>query len=101
MNPARATAEDYVQFLIGSPGAVSATEAARVQPVRPTAPAHDAFTRLLHRLEPDAQTLWADVRPLIDPAAGVLVIDDSTLDKPRAKHMGLVGHHWSGNHHRV
>jgi hypothetical protein len=101
MNPPRVTAEDYVQFLIGSPKAVSATEAARVQPDRPAAPAHDAFTRLLHRLEPDPQALWEEVRPLIDPSAGVLVIDDSTLDKPRAQHMGLVGHHWSGNHHRV
>jgi hypothetical protein len=87
--------------LIGSPTVVSATEAARVQPHRPAAPAHDAFTRLLHRLEPDPQALWAEVQPLIDPSTGVLVIDDSTLDKPRAKHMGLVGHHWSGNHHRV
>jgi len=101
MNPPRATAAAYVQFLIGSPQAVSATEAARVQPAGPAAPAHDAFTRLLHRLEPDPQALWDEVRPLIDPATGVLVIDDSTLDKPRAKHMGLVSHHWSGNHHRV
>ncbi len=101
MNHPRASAEGYVQFLIGSPSVVTATEAARVQPDHPRAPAHDAFTRLLHRLEPDPTALWDEVRPLIDPAAGVLVIDDSTLDKPRAKHMGLVGHHWSGNHHRV
>jgi DDE superfamily endonuclease len=101
MNPPRVTAEDYLQFLIGSPQVVSATEAARVQPDRPAAPAHDAFTRLLHRLEPDPATLWREVRPLIDPTAGVLVIDDSTLDKPRARHIALVSHHWSGNHHQV
>ena len=101
MNPARTTADDYIDFLIGSPAVVSATEAARVQPNRPAAPAHDSFTRLLHRLEPDPATLWADVRPLIRLAAGVPVIDDSTLDKPRAKHIELVGHHWSGNHHAV
>jgi putative transposase len=101
MNRARATVEGYIQFLIGSPKVVSATEAARVQPVRPDAPAHDAFTRLLHRLEPDADALWHEVEPLIDPTDGVLVIDDSTLDKPRARHMPLVGYHWSGNHHAV
>jgi len=101
MNAARSTAEDYIQFLIASPVVVSATEAARVQPDRPAAPAHDSFTRLLHRLEPDPETLWAEVRPLIGRGTGVLVIDDSTLDKPRAKHIGLVAHHWSGNHHAV
>jgi hypothetical protein len=101
MNPARATDDDYIDFLIGSPAVVSATEAARVQPARPLAPAHDAFTRLLHRLEPDPDALWAEVRPLIRPDDGVLVIDDSTLDKPRAKHIELVAHHWSGNHHAV
>ena len=101
MNPARATDEGYIDFLIGSPALVSATEAARVQPARPLAPAHDSFTRLLHRLEPDPETLRAEVRPLICPASGVLVVDDSTLDKPRAKHIALVGHHWSGNHRAV
>lgn len=101
MNTARATAADYIDFLIGSPAVVSATEAARVQPDRPKAPAHDAFTRLLHRLEPEPDTLWAEVGPLIRPTAGVLVIDDSTLDKPRARHIDLVSHHWSGNHHAV
>ena len=101
MNAPRATAEQSIQFLIGSPTAVSATEAARSQPHRPKAPAHDAFTRLLHRLEPDPAALWDEVRPLLDPTDGVLVLDDSTLDKPRAKHIHLVGRHWSGNHRAV
>jgi len=101
MNAPRATAEESIQFLIGSPTVVSATEAARSHPHRPKAPAHDAFTRLLHRLEPDSAALWDEVRPLLDPANGVLVIDDSTLDKPRAKRIELVGRHWSGNHRAV
>ena len=101
MNAPRAADDGYIQFLIGSPTAVSATEAARVQPERPNAPAHDAFTRRLRRLEPDTATLWEEARPLIDPTDGVLVIDDSTLDKPRAKHIALVSHHWSGNHRAV
>jgi putative transposase len=101
MNPPRAPADDYIQFLLGTPSAVSATEAARVQPERPNAPAHDAFTRLLHRLEPDPATLWAEVQPLLRLDDGVLIVDDSTLDKPRARHIDLVGYHWSGNHHAV
>ena len=100
MNAPRATAEDYIQFLIASPKVASATEAGRSQPDRPKAPAHDAFTRLLHRLEPDPEALWAEVRPSVG-TAGALVLDDSVLDKPFARHMGLVGRFWSGRHRRV
>lgn len=101
MNPAKVRPEQYIDFLLATPRACSAAEAGRVQPPSPAAPAHDAFTRLLTRLEPDPGALWAEVRPLIDPAAGWLVVDDSTLDKPHAKHMGLVCRHWSGRHNRV
>lgn len=36
-----------------------------MQPRRPDAPAHDAFSRLLYRLEPDPEALWAEARPLV------------------------------------
>ena len=102
MNAPRCTSEDYIQFLLATPRVCSATEAARVQPDRPDAPAHDAFTRLLHRLEPDPTALWEEVRPLLrTTGGGILVLDDTVLDKPFARHMGLVGHHWSGRHKRV
>jgi len=101
MNPPRVQAEDYIQFLLATPQVVSATEAARVQPQRPKAPAHDAFTRLLHRLEPDPATLWQEVQALVPRTTGVLVLDDSTLDKPYAQQIELVTRHWSGNHHAV
>lgn len=92
---------DYIDFLIATPRAYSGMEAARVQPDQPDPPAHDAFTRLLTRLEPDPDTLWAESRTQLDPAAGVLVIDDSTLDKPYARSIALVTRHWSGKHHAV
>jgi putative transposase len=101
MNPPRVQAEDYIDFLIATPKAASATEAARVQPERPRCPAHDAFTRLLHRLEPDPVTLWQEARSQADLEGGILVIDDSTLDKPYSRDIELVGHHWSGKHHAV
>lgn len=101
MNKPRCADEDYIQFLIASPRAASATEAARVQPRRTDAPAHDAFTRLLHRLEPDPATLWREVEPQVERKRGVLVVDDSTLDKPYAKQIELVHRHWSGKHHAV
>jgi hypothetical protein len=60
MNPPKVSDEDYINFPIATPKIGSGTEAARVQPERSTVPVHDAFTRLLHRLEPDATPLWGE-----------------------------------------
>jgi putative transposase len=101
VNAPRCSDHDYVQFLIASPATFSCTEAAKVQPRSPFAPAHDSFTRLLNRIEPDPERLWDEAEPLLDRAKGVLVIDDSTLDKPHAKKIPLVTRHWSGKPHDV
>jgi putative transposase len=92
---------DYIDFIIASPKLFSCTEAAKVQPEAVAPPAHDAFTRLLLRLVPDPETLWQEAAPLVDRAGGLLVLDDSTLDKPYAKAIDLVTRHWSGKHHAV
>lgn len=94
-------AEDYIDFLVASPRVASGTEAARTQPTRANPPAHDAYTRLLHRLEPDAGALWAEAEALVARDGGVLVLDDSVLDKPYARKMDLVARQWSGKHGRV
>ena len=101
MNPPKCSDDDYINFVIATPRSVSATEAAKVQGDEEQAPAHDAFTRLLHRLEPDAATLWGEARTQVSLSRGILVIDDSTLDKPYAKKIELVTRHWSGKHHAV
>lgn len=102
MKAPKVSASDYVQFLIASPRVVSGTEAARVHPDgSEAAPAHDAFTRLLHRLEPDPAQLWVESRVQVDRRRGVLILDDTTLDKPYARHMELVTRHWSGKHRSV
>ncbi len=72
MNAPKCTAIDYIDFLVASPRAGSGTEAARVQPDQPNPPAHDAFTRLLHRLEPDPAALWAEAAPLVRRDGGIL-----------------------------
>lgn len=101
MNPPKCQAHDYIDFLLATPKVCSALEAARVQPDPGTAPAHDAFTRLLHRLEPESQTLWQEAQPQVGSTTGFLVLDDSTLDKPYARQIELVTRHWSGKHHAV
>src|SRR3954452_7848952 len=101
MNAPKCDADDYINFLVASPRVVRGTEAARVQPDRADPPAHDAFTRLLHRLEPDPETLWAEAAPQVRRDRGVLVLDDRTLDKPCARKSGLLTRHRSGKHRRV
>lgn len=101
MNPAKIDATDYINFLIATPRTYTCTEAERVQATDAAAPAHDAFTRLLHRLEPEPNTLWVEAEPHVQRMCGILVVDDSTLDKLYAHKIELVGPHWSGKHHRV
>ena len=100
MNAAKVTAEEYIDFLIASPRHASATEAARCQPDGDRVAAHDAYTRLLHRLEPDAEALWREVRPEVRRDDGFLILDDTVLDKPYARKMSLVHYVWSGKHKR-
>ena len=101
MSQAKVTESQFIDFLIATPLNATAMEAARTQPATAQPAAHDAYTRLLHRLEPTSDALWSEAKPEVQRAAGVLVLDDSVLDKPYARHMDLVHHMWSGKHHRV
>jgi hypothetical protein len=101
MRAAKCQDFDYIDFLIATPRAASCCEAARSQPPGRDPAAHDAYTRLLTRLEPDPEALHREVGPLVDKTDGVLVIDDSTLDKLYAKAIEPVHRHWSGKHKAV
>jgi putative transposase len=101
MNVPKVDELDYINFLIAAQRVFSTVEAARVSPDEQRQPAHDAYTRLLQRTPPDSTALWLEVEPLVKRKSGVLVIDDSTLDKPYARHMALVTRHWSGKHGQV
>jgi putative transposase len=99
MNPPKCDELDYIQFLVAAQKAFTATEAARSQPEsRQKPPAHDAFTRLLTRKPPDTEALWREAEALVKVGLGLLVHDDTTLDKPYARKMELVRRHWSGKH---
>ena len=101
MNRPKCNEYDYINFLVAAQTVFSTVEAARTHPAGESGPAHDAYTRLLQRLPPDSAALWGEVQGCIDLSAGMLVIDDSTLDKPYASKMALVSRHWSGKHHAV
>jgi hypothetical protein len=101
MNPPKVNEFDYINFLIAAQKVYSCTEAERVQPESTNAAAHDAITRLLHRMEPSTEQLWQESQQQVGLNQGVLVVDDSTLDKWYAEKMELVTRHWSGKHGRV
>lgn len=101
MNPSKCDEYDYINFLVAAQRVFSSVEAAKSHPDLDDGPAHDAYTRLLQRIPPDSAALWQEVEPFVDRASGMLVLDDSTLDKPYARKMALVTRHWSGKHHRV
>lgn len=101
MNSPKYTAIEYINFLIATQKAYSCSEAERVQPTSGSATAHDAINRLLHRLEPDSNELWQEAKAYVELEQGILVIDDTMLDKWYAKHMELVSRQWSGKHKRV
>lgn len=98
--PAKVDDLDYIQFLLAAQTAFSCVEAARTSGAPDDPPAHDAYTRLLLRQPPDPEALWQETQPFVETGGGLLVLDDSTLDKPHARHMALVHKHWSGKHKR-
>ena len=91
---------DYIQFLLAAQTAFSCVEAAKTDGASDFPPTHDAYTRLLQRQPPDSEALWHETKSFVQPDTGLLVLDDSTLDKPHARHIELVHKHWSGKHHR-
>ena len=101
MNTPKVRDEDYINFIIATPRTVTATEASSCQPDSTNAPAHDAFTRLLSRLEPDPEVLWTEAQTQIDLNTGILVLDDSTLEKPYSPFNALLYRHWSGKQQAV
>jgi len=101
MSRRKVTEDQFIDFLIATPAQATATTAQRTQPETDDPAAHDAYTRLLHRLEPEATALWAEVQADVQRTCGVLILDDTVLDKPYARKMELVHHQWSGKHHRV
>ena len=65
MNKAKVDEYDYIDFLIGTQQVYSCTEAERVNPEE-AGPAHDAYTRQLHRLFPTTDRLWQEAKGQIE-----------------------------------
>ena len=91
MNPVKCDSVDYIQFLVAAQRRFCLQRSGRgvnrnhrkLQPMT-------HFTRLLRRQPPGTEALWQETQGLVRREEGVLVLDDTTLDKPYAKRMELV-----------
>lgn len=104
MNRAVVQERDYIEFLLAAHRAFDCVSAAQTQPDPLQSVAHDAYTRLLTRRPLDPEALWNEAQRVVGDApqkGGLLILDDTTLDKPYAQKMELVWRHWSGKHKRV
>ena len=101
MNPAKCSQKYHINFLVATQPSYSCLQAEKTPGRTNKAFAHDALNRLLLRLQPSSSTLWSEAQPHIDSQRGVLVVDDTVLDKPYANKIELAGKHWSGKHKRV
>ena len=62
---------------------------------------HDSVNRFLLRESYEPKDLFNEAQKLLEMVGGTLSVDDTTLDKPHSQKMELVGHFWSGKHHRT
>ena len=63
--------------------------------------AHAAVSRWLSRFTFRPQELWNQVKNLVDPKSGYLVVDDTTLDKRYSRDNELARPQYSGNEHGI
>ena len=93
---ARCTLPMYMGFLMSEPKSTTCT---RLSPV--TGISHDSVNRFLLRESYEPKDLFNEAQKLLEMVGGTLSVDDTTLDKPYSQKMELVGHFWSGKHHRT
>ncbi len=93
---ARCTMPMYIGFLISEPKYPSCCHLAKVINI-----SHDSVDRFLQRENFTPKDLFEQARLQLDLKDGVVSVDDSVLDKPYSQYMALVGHFWSGKHHRT
>jgi len=86
----------YVGFLMSEPKSTTCTRLSEIMGI-----SHDSINRFLLRESYEPKDLFDEAKAALVLEGGILSVDDSTLDKPYSRSTELVGHHWSGKHHRV
>ena len=86
----------YISFLISEPDYSSRRHLAEIMGI-----SHGSVDRFLQRENFTPEDLFDQAKLRLDLKGGVVSVDDSILDKPYSRYMALVGHFWSGKHHRI
>ena len=86
----------YMGFLMSEPHSPTCTRLSDVMGI-----SHDSVNRFLLRESYAPRDPFEEASRSLNLQGGTLNVDDSTFDKPYSQHMALVGHFWSGKHHRV
>ena len=87
----------YSRFIIASQNRYTATELSRVAPEENVH--HDAITNWLASARFDPKEIWNQVKDLVEPSHGYLVVDDTVLDKRYSETNDLIKLQYSGNEH--
>lgn len=92
----RCTLPMYMGFLMSEPKSTTCTRLSEIMTI-----SHDSVNRFLLREQYEPKDLFNEGIKQLNPIGGTLSVDDTVLDKPYSFRMDLVGHFWSGKHHRV
>ena len=70
--------------------------------LRPTMPSRaPASETASNPRDSSGEALWREAEPVVDRGEGLLISDDTTLDKPYANEIEHVTWHWSGKYNDV
>jgi hypothetical protein len=93
---ARCNLPMYMGYVLTEPKSANCNKMAETVKI-----SHDSINRFLLREAFEPKDLYNEAKPYINLIGGTLSVDDSVLDKPYSHKMALVGHFWSGKHHRT
>lgn len=93
------TLDRYTDYLLAAAGAATATGMSRLFDGKIS---HDKVTRFLSQSYIDAMTVWKQGKPLVRAheslSDGVLIGDDSILEKPHTDENAMISWHWDHAH---
>lgn len=93
----KVTKELYCQFLLCAQTNFTATDFS----THVEGTAHDSITRFLATTKLTPRTLWEYTEQFINKKSGYIICDDTVLDHPYGKNIGLGHWQYSGAHHDV